>query len=579
MLDIPIFYGDYQRKEELKLTCGQFISLIEQHGTNQRLNETQLIELCISKLSGKALDIVIQENVKSWRDLKDVIFQNFSVRLSIKEKVEVRKKLKQQRTELIQEFYERCVQAQYLVSDDIRDTGFDREVILHFIIGLNPAIRDLVASANCSTLDEFLLEAKKLHLKDETNEDLKPDEPFLNYFDSELDDNIENLQFEILDEHETENCDSLQQWNCEKCSKSFKKRVQLNSHIHKQHNLNSKTKSGLTKKGFKCTYCPEIYKTKVHRNEHEDEMHKHLKKSCELCSEEYPEIKSLARHIAIKHCNVSMEGKRECVYCQEFKRRQIRDMKYHILASHFNQPDHVCKICAQYFERPDQLSQHIKTKHLNEKPFQCDKCEHSYTTKMGLRNHIIVYHEEQKELKCDKCNKIFRNNVYLKAHVTQTHRSEHNRFVCDDCGKYFEKKLSFKMHCLKEHTDAHEQEKYKIKCQNPGCSFTSLTKAHVVKHFERVHLQLKKFICTHCPKKAYSKRALNEHINGVHLNIKPHACDFCEFTTAYRSILNEHKRVAHGTQKYDCLYCEHSARYKGNLDKHIQNVHQKLEIS
>ena len=36
MLDIPIFYGDYQRKEELKLTCGQFISLIEQHGTNQR---------------------------------------------------------------------------------------------------------------------------------------------------------------------------------------------------------------------------------------------------------------------------------------------------------------------------------------------------------------------------------------------------------------------------------------------------------------------------------------------------------------------------------------------------------------
>ena len=50
-------------------------------------------------------------------------------------------------TESIEDFYQRCIQSQYLVSDDIRDAAFEREVLLHFLIGLTPFIRDTVSNS------------------------------------------------------------------------------------------------------------------------------------------------------------------------------------------------------------------------------------------------------------------------------------------------------------------------------------------------------------------------------------------------------------------------------------------------
>ena len=60
-------------------------------------------------------------------------------------------------------FIKDCIQAQYLVSDDIRDVAFDREVLLHFLIGLTPFIRDLVLTTecSCSSIDSFIQKAKK----------------------------------------------------------------------------------------------------------------------------------------------------------------------------------------------------------------------------------------------------------------------------------------------------------------------------------------------------------------------------------------------------------------------------------
>ena len=49
------------------------------------------------------------------------------------------------------------------MSDDVRDVAFDREVLLHFLIGLTPFIRDIVLPTECSysSIDSFIQEAKK----------------------------------------------------------------------------------------------------------------------------------------------------------------------------------------------------------------------------------------------------------------------------------------------------------------------------------------------------------------------------------------------------------------------------------
>ena len=160
MDEIPIFSGG---KSELDswMTCGQFLSMIEDHAKENDYTEEQLKELCLYRSSDSALELLQKYQDQSWTDLKKMLFEEFPVKLTIRDKVEIRKKLQQQESESVDEFYQRCIQAQYLVSDDTRDIGFEREVLLHFLIGLAPFIRDLVLASKCSSTNEYIKEAKK----------------------------------------------------------------------------------------------------------------------------------------------------------------------------------------------------------------------------------------------------------------------------------------------------------------------------------------------------------------------------------------------------------------------------------
>ena len=167
--------------------------------------------------------------------------------------------------------------------------------------------------------------------------------------------------------------------------------------------------------------------------------------------------------------------------------------------------------------------------------------------------------------------------MHLKKHYFGQHKhAERNSVVCPDCGKFFKTKSTYTAHRLTEHSTDKEKEKHKLECHHPGCSFSSLIKDNVAKHYRRVHIKIKNHLCAHRPKSFFTKFSLEEHTNGVHLNKKPYKCDLCDFVTAYSSKKIEHKQVAHGNQKFDCPHCSHSARYQGNLKKHIKAVHKNI---
>ena len=113
MDNIPIFSGGPIGQESWQ-TCGQFISMIEEYVTIAKISEEQTKELCHLKLSEKALELFQENYNKSWPELKELMLKHFSTKLSIREKVEVRKNLQQYKIENIDDFYERCVQAQFL---------------------------------------------------------------------------------------------------------------------------------------------------------------------------------------------------------------------------------------------------------------------------------------------------------------------------------------------------------------------------------------------------------------------------------------------------------------------------------
>ena len=318
MEDIPIFHG--VQTEDHWLTCGQFLAKIEDYAKTVNLTETQVKKLCQNKISDQALQSIPNEDFSelSWAQQKKVMLKHFAVKLSIKEKVDIRKNLQQFDTESAEDFYDRCVQAQYLVSDDVRDVAFDREVLLHFLIGLSPFIQDLVLASHCSNVQEYIKEAKKYlqSVKEEPVEEeaeVKLESDSL-YFASAVEgdgeeddvDSMNNYNYDqedhFSDKLDTEdekrpnniNHDKSQtkrKLTCEFCHTEFKRKHHLKKHLEQLHPQNNgdgnANNTGLKIiKWKKCRHCDEKFRSVNGRFEHEAEIHGDLKSrsKCDQCA-------------------------------------------------------------------------------------------------------------------------------------------------------------------------------------------------------------------------------------------------------------------------------------------------------
>ena len=398
---IPVYSGGTGQFE----SCGHFLSLIDEYATKESLTEEQVKEFCMSKLSEQALDFVRANSNVPWQDLKFLMLKHFSAKLSIKDKVEVRRKLQQKEMEPIDDFYNRCLHAQFLVSDDIRDATFEREVLLHFLIGLSPYIRDLVLTAKCSNTQDFILEAKKHFVKNEPlepNVKLEPgfdddyvpdpvgdfDEDFMIQYNG----NEKYYQSENFDVPEYDDDNEEENWYPSEEDKKIS--------IKKVKKKLSKVGGKIKEKNLKCPLCDKKFRTVKGRQNHVEESHQDARKTCTICQEDCSDIQALARHMVQKHCETNDKNQYVCLYCNTFQRRRLRDVRNHIMAVHWEQPDIycTCKECGRVFEKQPELKLHIKTAHQNERPFQCDKCPKTFKVIGGLNMHIITHHEEPNEV-------------------------------------------------------------------------------------------------------------------------------------------------------------------------------------
>ena len=146
-------------------TCRAFLTILEDN-----VNNVDIVKAFSENLEGAALDWFMNiGDIQDWQWIKNEFIAKFGVDINLLDKLHIRKSLHQMESESVQEFFERCVLAQFAITDDDECTSwndpvFERDVALNFLLGMRPEFQSQAIASQDKTLDGFhqkAIEAEK----------------------------------------------------------------------------------------------------------------------------------------------------------------------------------------------------------------------------------------------------------------------------------------------------------------------------------------------------------------------------------------------------------------------------------
>ncbi len=129
----------------------------------------------LSRLDKDSLHLLHSKLVEHFSSSDDV-FANVRRPLSLKQKIELRRTLRQKSNESVKAFYDRCCAAQLKLGDDKQSRpSYERDTTLNFVVGLKSEVQNKVRQYHGHDLGSYLLAAEQTELEIKELKDLASD--------------------------------------------------------------------------------------------------------------------------------------------------------------------------------------------------------------------------------------------------------------------------------------------------------------------------------------------------------------------------------------------------------------------
>lgn len=174
-------------------------------------------------------------------------------------------------------------------------------------------------------------------------------------------------------------------------------------------------------------------------------------------------------------------------------------------------------------------------------------------------------HQHQGVLAKDILNSNFKAKAYTfdyKPPVTEEGLVE-PVYVCEQCGKFYRARKTLKDHFMREHAKDKDDEPLYLyitgnKYQCPICFNNYHSGSELVSHTKK-HTGELRSVCKLCGKVYSSVHVLRRHIDNMHSNVKtrPFQCELCDYAATNKWHLKEHYRRHTGTPYiYVLILCQ-----------------------
>ena len=228
-------------------------------------------------------------------------------------------------------------------------------------------------------------------------------------------------------------------------------------------------------------------------------------------------------------------------------------------------------------DNEDEKSFNFHHKELDALTLKFKKEETSSTIEQSINWNDISFHfdPETQKYKCPDCDHSAKYKAFLIAHYDRIHlKGESKRFECPipDCTYFTVNKFSVKKHFGANHIHGEDPKFYK--CQENNCNYSTDQGFNLKTHYEGKHLRGEKAgSCSICGLIPKSKHALIRHMKYKHSIEGKTTCETC-----HKSFPDE-DFPKHECNQYICNDCGKILKSKGALENHIQCFHRINERS
>ncbi|XP_075168079.1 uncharacterized protein LOC142240274 [Haematobia irritans] len=264
--------------------------------------------------------------------------------------------------------------------------------------------------------------------------------------------------------------------------------------------------------------CPECQKTFSTINDFNKHSCYHLKRvlgTRNYCSTCCLDFQSQKRFTFHMQFHLSKHRPKICLLCGAMFDK-IDDFFDHVQYGHQSNMNMACTKCDRFFSDKNVFEQHLAS-HNSKNSYDCPECPKKYTNKSSLTKHMDVYHNHKmRPLQCEYCYKVFLNKNNYQSHI-RYHMPEEKVpvFICSECGLISNDENIIENHLISDDCDGSVVPKViSLAFACECCSLDFFSAKHLQNHRLSPNHNENIFYCPICLKDYKTLKHMRNHLSS-----------------------------------------------------------------